>query len=102
MKNSMCLRSHSHRVFSFSVIMSIGVFSVPMERAAVTAGGDLRGLGDATNKHFYCFGNCVETVKIGKLVQVCIACEFANLYEIFKVVLYSVYEIKRKDERIWI
>ena len=45
MKNSMCLRDHSHRVFSFSVIISIDVFSVPAERAAVTAGGDLRGLG---------------------------------------------------------
>ncbi len=45
MKSSMCLRNHSHRVFSFSAIMPIDVFSVPTERAAVTAGGDLRGLG---------------------------------------------------------
>ena len=27
---------------------------------------------------------------------------FWNLYEIFKVILYLVFEIKRKDKRIWI
>ena len=41
--------------------------------------------GYATNKHFYCFGNCDETVKIGKLVQVCIACEFCPVFVITSV-----------------
>ncbi len=85
MKNSMCLRSHSHRVFSFSAIMSIGVFSVPKERAAVTAGDDLRGVGVCHQQAFLLFGNCDETVKISKLVEVCIACEFCPVFVIISV-----------------
>jgi len=72
MKNSMWLRNHSHRVFIFSN-MQIFVFSFPEERIAVTAGGDLRGLGYVTNKHFkgfYCNG---KSSKIRNLTEDCIA-----------------------------
>lgn len=43
MENSMCLRNHSHRIFFVFGNVQIGFFSVPTERAAVTAGDDFRG-----------------------------------------------------------
>ena len=77
-------------------------FSVTTERAAITAGDDLWGLGICHQQAFWQEYRKRIPAKIRNLTEDCIACEFANLYEIFKVVLYSVYEIKRKDERLWI
>lgn len=76
MENSMCLRNHSHRVFSFSAMCKLA-FSAFQRNAQPSPLGTISGVwGYATNKHFCCFGNCDETVKISKLVQVCIACQF--------------------------
>ena len=54
--------------------MLLPVFSVPKERAAVTAGDDLRGLGYVTNKHFRGFHGNGKSSKIRNLTEDCIAC----------------------------
>lgn len=51
--------------------MLLPVFSVPKERAAVTAGDDLRGLGYVTNKHFRGFhGNGKSFLKYAILRKI--------------------------------
>ena len=58
--------------------MLLWVFSVPKERAAVTAGTISGVWGHVTNKRFRRFAGYGKSAKISKLVQVCIACRFAN------------------------
>ena len=63
-------RSHGNR---FPLLL---VFSVPTERAAITAGDDLRGLGTCHQQAFWQEYRKRILAKIRKLTEECIACRY--------------------------
>jgi hypothetical protein len=63
------------KVFSFSIFMYKD-FSVPTERAAITAGDDLRGLGTCHQQAFWQEYRKRIPAKIRNLTEDCIACHF--------------------------
>ena len=68
-------RSHGNR---FLLLL---VFSVPTERAAITAGDDLRGLGICHQQAFWQEYRKRIPAKIRNLTEDCIACRFVQAPE---------------------
>ena len=85
------------RFFSFSIFMYKD-FSVPTERAAITAGDDLRGLGTCHQQAFWQEYRKRIPAKIRNLTEDCIAChfcpEFGTILVIPKVRLSRIHQRK--------
>ena len=73
-------------------------FSVPTERAAITAGDDLRGLGTCHQQAFWQEYRKRIPAKIRNLTEDCIAClicpEFGTILVIPKVRLSRIHQRK--------
>ena len=76
------------RFFSFSIFMYKD-FSVPTERAAITAGDDLRGLGTCHQQAFWQEYRKRIPAKIRNLTEDCIACRFCPEFGV-KIVIPKV------------
>ncbi len=70
------------RFFSFSIFMYKD-FSVPTERAAITAGDDLRGLGTCHQQAFWQEYRKRIPAKIRNLTEDCIACHLVESQKMF-------------------
>ena len=73
-------------------------FSVPTERAAITAGDDLRGLGTCHQQAFWQEYRKRIPAKIRNLTEDCIACQYVILPIPTLYNLHSAYCILREKE----